>query len=76
VSFLTALYAAIKAVPIVDRWVTAFLDLYMQKSIENINAQHVEKIDKMRVILLKINECKTNEEKIILLSALSDIERV
>lgn len=75
-SFLSALYAAIKAVPIIDKWVTAFVDLYTQKSIEGINARHVEKIDKMRIILLKINESKTNEEKIILLSALSDIERL
>jgi len=74
--FLPALYAAIKAVPIIDKWVTAFVDLYTQKSIEGINLRHVEKIDKMRIILLKINECKTNDEKIVLLAALGDIERM
>lgn len=74
--FLAALYAAIKAVPIIDKWASSFVDLYTRKSIEAITIDHIEKRDKVRVQLKHIRECNNHVEKAVLLAGLTDIERM
>lgn len=74
-SFFATLCASIRAVPIISGWVTSFVDFYTRQSIEKIDTDHVQRCDKVRVILEKIKESDSHAEKAVLLAALGDVER-
>ena len=62
-----------KAVPIVNEWVQSLIDSYIDEKIKSIEMNSISREDKKRVLLSKISEAKTNEEKCALFSAYNDI---
>jgi hypothetical protein len=65
-----------KTAPIFDKWAQFFVDSYNDEKIKNIQIDSITKQDKKRILLSKISEAKTNEEKRILFSTYNDINKL
>lgn len=69
-------YEFLKLVPKFEQWIESLYTLHVQLKLAKIEMNNVKKLDKKRLILKKITEAKTHEEKAILFSTLNDIDRL
>lgn len=72
-AFSGFLFALIKAIPAARDIFNQLIEMRNQEIIKNIDSFYVEKHKKTELLLTKIKEAKTNEEKIVLFSAYNDI---
>jgi len=72
-SFLTALYAAIKAVPIIDSWVRSFYDLYVQREISQIQQGNATISEQKMVLAKQIRLTKDPHEKAVILTTYNNL---
>lgn len=74
--FLAAVYGLIKAVPIVDRWVQQFMELYYTNEVKKIETLKIEKNHKVAAVMAQLKKAETNGERAALLAVLTDIKRI
>ena len=72
-TFFSALYAAIKAVSIINGWVTAFLDFYTQKEITQAQQANASLYQQKLVLAKKIRETKDPNEKAVILTTYNNL---
>jgi len=72
-AFSGFLFALIKAIPAIRDIFNQLIDMRNQEIFKDIDSFYVEKHKKTELLLIKIQQATTNEEKIILFSAYNDI---
>jgi hypothetical protein len=71
---LGLIYSALKAIPIVDSWFIKFCDFYNQKEFAGIENRAIEKKVQVSLIIQKIKEAKTHDEKATLFAIFNKLD--
>jgi len=72
----TGIVAFMKAVPIIDSWFKQLQEAYVKDQINGMENRRVTKNDQRTVLIQKLTESKDKNEKIVLFSAINDLDRV
>lgn len=65
-----------KAIPVLDKWASQFVEAYIISQIKEIDAHTVKIEQKRAAIYSQLEKAKTHEEKRVLFSILNDLDRM
>lgn len=76
ITIFSGIVTIAKAIPQLKSMFDKFVDLWINWKIDNIENEYDTKRKKQKVLLQKIKEAKTNEERKVLSVILADIDKL